>query len=126
MDKSVNTLNNEHQVRWPERLSYGASNFACCLSFGLIGNFLMYFYTDAYGISAAAVGTLFLVARVIDAFNGPFWGILIDHTHTRWGKSRPYWLWFSIPYSIFCVLVFTTPHLNLGGKILWAYNLYRC
>lgn len=124
MDKSVNTLNNEHQVRWPERLSYGASNFACCLSFGLIGNFLMYFYTDAYGISAAAVGTLFLVARVIDAFNGPFWGILIDHTHTRWGKSRPYWLWFSIPYSIFCVLVFTTPHLNLGGKILWAYITY--
>lgn len=111
-------------VRWPERISYAASDFACNLSFGLISNFLMYFYTDAFGISAGIVGTLFLVARIVDAFDGPFWGIMIDHTHTRWGKSRPYWLWFSIPYAIFCALVFTTPSLSLQGKIIWAYVTY--
>lgn len=111
-------------VKWPERISYAASDFACNLSFGMISNFLMFFYTDAFGISAAACGTLFLVARIVDAFDGPFWGICIDHTHTRWGKSRPYWLWFSIPYALFCVLVFYTPNLSLQGKLIWAYITY--
>lgn len=125
MDASQNNVDKmPNLVKWPERISYAASDFACNLSFGMISNFLMFFYTDAFGISAAACGTLFLVARIVDAFDGPFWGICIDHTHTHWGKSRPYWLWFSIPYAIFCVLVFTTPHLSLEGKLVWAYITY--
>lgn len=125
MDASQNNVDKmPNLVKWPERISYAASDFACNLSFGMISNFLMFFYTDAFGISAAACGTLFLIARIVDAFDGPFWGICIDHTHTRWGKSRPYWLWFSIPYAIFCVLVFTTPRLSLEGKLVWAYITY--
>ena len=125
MDASQNNVDKmPNLVKWPERISYAASDFACNLSFGMISNFLMFFYTDAFGISAAACGTLFLVARIVDAFDGPFWGICIDHTHTQGGKSRPYWLWFSIPYAIFCVLVFTTPHLSLEGKLVWAYITY--
>lgn len=114
----------KNMVPWGERFSYSLSDFACNLSFQMVGTYLMIFYTDTFGISAAAVGTLFLVARIIDAFDGPFWGIMIDHTHTRWGKSRPYWLWFSIPFAVFCVLVFTTPNLSLTGKLVWAYITY--
>lgn len=113
-----------NQVPWKERFSYSLSDFACNLSFQMVGTYLMIFYTDTFGISAAAVGTLFLVARIVDAFDGPFWGIMIDHTHTKWGKSRPYWLWFSIPFAVFCVLVFTTPNLSVTGKIIWAYITY--
>src|SRR5699024_1558078 len=94
------------------------------LSFQMVGTYLMIFYTDTFGLSAAAVGTLFLVARIVDAFDGPFWGIMIDHTHTKWGKSRPYWLWFSIPFAVFCVLVFTTPSMSLTWKLVWAYITY--
>ncbi|MBC1926165.1 glycoside-pentoside-hexuronide (GPH):cation symporter, partial [Listeria innocua] len=94
------------------------------LAFQVIGTYLMFFYTDVYGISAAAVGTLFLVARVIDAFDGPIIGIFIDRTHTKWGKSRPFFLWFSIPFGLMCVLTFTTPDLTDGGKIVWAYVTY--
>ncbi|WP_461242764.1 MFS transporter [Secundilactobacillus muriivasis] len=114
----------KNQVAWKERFSYSLSDFACNLSFQMVGTYLMIFYTDTFGISAAAVGTLFLVARIVDAFDGPFWGIMIDHTHTKWGKSRPYWLWFSIPFAVFCVLVFTTPNLSLTGKLIWAYVTY--
>ncbi|BAP86426.1 putative xylose-proton symporter [Paucilactobacillus hokkaidonensis JCM 18461] len=114
----------KNMVPWNERFSYSLSDFACNLSFQMVGTYLMIFYTDTFGISAAAVGTLFLVARVVDAFDGPFWGIMIDYTHTKWGKSRPYWLWFSIPFAIFCVLVFTTPNLGLTGKLIWAYVTY--
>lgn len=114
----------KNMVPWNERFSYSLSDFACNLSFQMVGTYLMIFYTDTFGISAAAVGTLFLVARIVDAFDGPFWGIMIDHTHTKWGKSRPYWLWFSIPFAVFCVLVFTTPNLSLTGKLVWAYITY--
>ncbi|MBC2347056.1 MFS transporter [Listeria welshimeri] len=111
-------------VPWKERISYGLSDTACNLAFQVIGTYLMFFYTDVYGISAAAVGTLFLVARVIDAFDGPIIGIFIDRTHTKWGKSRPFFLWFSIPFGLMCVLTFTTPDLTDGGKIVWAYVTY--
>lgn len=114
----------KNMVPWNERFAYSLSDFACNLSFQMVGTYLMIFYTDTFGISAAAVGTLFLVARIVDAFDGPFWGIMIDHTHTKWGKSRPYWLWFSIPFAVFCVLVFTTPNLSLTGKLVWAYVTY--
>ncbi|TGD17591.1 MFS transporter [Levilactobacillus suantsaiihabitans] len=113
-----------NMVPWNERIAYSFSDFACNLSFQMVGTYLMIFYTDTFGISAAAVGTLFLVARIVDAFDGPFWGIMIDHTHTKWGKSRPYWLWFSISFAVFCVLVFTTPNMSLTGKLIWAYVTY--
>jgi len=114
----------KNMVPWNERIAYSFSDFACNLSFQMVGTYLMIFYTDTFGISAAAVGTLFLVARIVDAFDGPFWGIMIDHTHTKWGKSRPYWLWFSIPFAVFCVLVFTTPNMSLTWKLVWAYVTY--
>jgi GPH family glycoside/pentoside/hexuronide:cation symporter len=107
MDASQNNVDKmPNLVKWPERISYAASDFACNLSFGMISNFLMFFYTDTFGISAAAVGTLFFVARFFDAVDGPIWGILIDHTHTRFGKSRPYWLWFSIPFAVLLCVSF--------------------
>lgn len=111
-------------VSWKERISYAVSDFACNLSFQMIGTYLIFFYTDVFGITAAAVGMLFLVARIVDAIDGPVWGLLIDHTHTRWGKSRPFFLWFAIPFAIFCVLCFTTPNLSMGGKVVWAYITY--
>ena len=106
------------KLPWNERLSYGASDFACSFTFSLIGTYLMYFYTDVFGITAAAVGTLMLVARVIDALDGPFWGIMIDHTHTKWGRSRPYLLWFNAPFTIFTVLCFTTPDLPMHTSLI--------
>ncbi|MCF7523167.1 glycoside-pentoside-hexuronide (GPH):cation symporter [Levilactobacillus brevis] len=114
----------KNMVPWNERIAYSFSDFACNLSFQMVGTYLMIFYTDTFGLSLAAVGTLFLAARIVDAFDGPFWGIMIDHTHTKWGKSRPYWLWFSIPFAVFCVLVFTTPNMSLTGKLVWAYVTY--
>lgn len=111
-------------VPWKERISYGLSDTACNLAFQVISIYLMFFYTDVYGISAAAVGTLFLVARIVDAFDGPIIGILIDRTNTRWGKSRPFFLWFAVPFGLFCVLTFTTPDFSDTGKIVWAYVTY--
>ncbi|MDZ7723621.1 MAG: MFS transporter [candidate division KSB1 bacterium] len=86
--------------------------------------FLPIFYTDTFGLSAAAVATMFLVIRLFDAVNDPLMGTIADRTNTRWGKFRPYLLWFAVPYGLGTVLMFTTPEFSDTGKIIYAYVTY--
>jgi glycoside/pentoside/hexuronide:cation symporter, GPH family len=87
--------------------------------------YLLYFYTDVFGISAAAAGTMFLVSRVLDGVNDPIVGMVADRTVTRWGKFRPYLLWFCVPFAVMGVLTFTTPDFAEVGKLIWAYVTYN-
>ena len=107
-----------------EKIAYGSGDFANNLIFMTIMNFLLFFYTDVFGISAMVAGTLFLVARVEDALDDFITGVFVDHTHSRWGKLRPYLLFGSIPLGITAILCFTTPALNASGKIVYAYVTY--
>ena len=86
--------------------------------------FLLYFYTDVYGIPAGVVGTMFLVTRIWDSVNDPIMGVICDRTRTKWGKFRPYLLWLAVPFGIIGVLTFTTPDFSVSGKIIYAYITY--
>lgn len=97
-----------------------ASNFF----FKFFSLFLLYYYTDVFGIDAAAAGTMFLVTRAFDALTDPAMGILADRTKTRWGKYRPYLLWMAIPYGICGYLIFANPDLESAGKLVYAYITY--
>ena len=110
--------------RLTTRLSYTASEVAGQLIFCVISFYLLKFYTDVYGISAAAAGSILLVARCIDALDAPVWGILFEKTHSRWGKSRPWFLWLCVPFAVFGVLTFVTPHLGPSAKIAYAAGTY--
>jgi GPH family glycoside/pentoside/hexuronide:cation symporter len=112
------------KLKLREKLCYGCGDFASCLFWAAFSTFLFIFYTDVFGISAAAAGTLLLVTRVLDAVVDPIVGMLADRTKTRWGKFRPYLLWFCLPYAIIGVLMFTTPGLGPTGKLIWAYATY--
>lgn len=114
----------KNQVPWIERISYGLSDTGFNLMFTMMSTYLLFFYTDVFGVSAAVIAPLFLVGRIIDGLTDPFEGILMDKVHTRWGKIRPFWLWFSIPWGILAVLVFTTPSLGPAGKIIYIYATY--
>ena len=107
-----------------EKVGYSLGDTASNLFFQTFILFLPIFYTDVFGISAAAVGTMFLVTRVWDAINDPMMGAIADRTNTRWGKFRPYLIWFAIPFGIFGVLTFTTPGLSATGKLIYAYVTY--
>ncbi|HUL53380.1 MAG TPA: MFS transporter [Opitutaceae bacterium] len=107
-----------------EKLCYGCGDFASCLFWAAFSTFLFIFYTDVFGISAAAAGTLLLVTRIFDAIVDPVVGMIADRTETRWGKFRPYLLWFCIPYAVIGVLMFTTPDLGPTPKLIWAYVTY--
>lgn len=107
-----------------EKVGYSLGDMASNLYFQTFIIFLPIFYTDVFGISAAAMGTMMLVTRIWDAVNDPVMGMIADRTNTRWGKFRPYIFGFAIPMAIVGVLAFTVPDLNTSGKLVYAYATY--
>jgi glucuronide carrier protein len=104
---------------------YGAGDFAFNLAFSLSTSFLLYYYTDVAGIAAAAVGTMFLVVRLWDAFADLLAGRLVDRTMTRWGKFRPFIMFGAVPLLFMSFLVFHVPaSFDAGAKIIYAYATY--
>jgi glycoside/pentoside/hexuronide:cation symporter, GPH family len=112
------------KIRFKEKIGYGFGDAASSMFWKLFGMYLMFFYTDVFGLSAAVVGTMFLITRVGDAVIDPLIGIMADRTNTRWGKFRPYLLWIAVPFGIIGVLTFTTPNFSMDGKIAYAYITY--
>ena len=113
-----------NKISYTKRFSYAASDTAGQLVFCVISFYLLKFYTDVYGISAAAAGTILLIARCVDAVDAPVWGIIFDKTHSRWGKSRPWFLWLCVPFATFGVLTFLTPNLDHTAKVFYAATTY--
>lgn len=111
-------------IKTKEKIGYGLGDAASSMFWKLFGMYLLYFYTDVFGLPAAVVGTMFLVTRTWDSVFDPIVGVLADRTKSKWGKFRPYLLWVAIPFGIIGVLTFTTPQLNLSGKIIYAYITY--
>jgi glycoside/pentoside/hexuronide:cation symporter, GPH family len=89
-----------------------------------IATFLMFFYTDVFGISAAAAGSMLFAIKIINAFQDPVIGAVADRTQTRFGKFRPYLIWMALPLACAGVLTYTTPALSGAGKLAWAYGTY--
>lgn len=115
---------NAMQTSPAERLSYGLSDLASNLIFAMFGSWIFYFYTDVAGLDAAAIGTLFLIARCIDAFDGPVFGLMIDHTRSRYGKCRPWFLWLALPVAAIFFLTFLTPQFSDTSKFIYACVTY--
>ncbi len=112
------------KLSFVEKIGYGVGDTASNLFFQTFMLFLLYFYTDVYGLSPAIVGTMFLITRIWDAVNDPLMGMIADRTDTRWGKFRPYLLWLALPFGLIGVSMFVTPGLGLMGKIIYAYLTY--
>jgi len=110
---------------YTRRFSYAASDVAGQLVFTfIIGGYLSKFLTDEYGLSAVTCGSIIGIARWIDAIDAPIWGIVFDKTHSRWGRSRPWFLWLCVPFATFGILTFQTPDLSHTAKIWYAAVTY--
>jgi len=107
-----------------EKLGYGLGDTASNIVFQMVANFMLIFYTDVYGLSAAAAGTLLLAVRLFDGFTDPIMGGIADRTRSRWGSYRPYLLFLAVPYAVFAVLAFITPDFDSTGKLIYAYITY--
>ncbi len=111
-------------IRMGEKLAYGMGSFGKDFIMAMLSTYLLIFYTDVFGISAAVAGSIILTARIWDAANDPLIGAIADRTRTRWGRFRPYILLVPVPFTIFTVLTFTVPSFSVSGKIIWAAATY--
>lgn len=106
-------------------IGYGLGDFGCNLAFTLGSTFLLYYYTDVAGLSAAAVGTMFFIVRLWDAFADLIAGRAVDRTMTRWGKFRPFILFFAVPLLLLSVLTFYVPKgMGDAATLLYVYLTY--
>lgn len=114
-----------NKTSYTTRFSYAASDVAGQLVFTfIIGGYLSKFFTDVCGLPALTCGSIIAIARWIDAIDAPVWGIIFDKTHSRWGKSRPWFLWLCVPFATFGVLTFQTPDLGHTAKVWYAAVTY--
>lgn len=122
----MDVLNEEAKSisKWRQRIGYGVSDLACNLIWQMISLYLLFFYTDIMELSAAAVSLMFVLTRFADGITDLLVGYLIDHTNTRWGKSRPYFLYGAIPFALFAFLCFNVPDISETGKLVYAYITY--
>jgi GPH family glycoside/pentoside/hexuronide:cation symporter len=118
------TIAPAQKVSVGEKMGYGLGDMAANFIFQTMVMFQLAFYTDTFGITAAAAGTLLVVVRVWDAVFDPMMGIVADRTQTRWGKFRPWVLWTAVPFGIMGFLTFVTPDLSPSGKLAYAYITY--
>lgn len=112
------------KLSWRERIGYGLGDAGFNFYWAIIGSYLVFFYTDVFGIGAAAAATMVTVTKIIDAITDPIMGGIADRTNTRWGKFRPYLLWGALPMMGAGILTMSTPDLDETGKLIWAYATY--
>lgn len=104
-----------------EKIGYGFGDMASSMFWKLLSYFLPFFYSNVFGLGLGDAAVLLMVTRIWDAISDPMMGIIADRTNTRWGKYRPYLLFFALPFAVCGVLLFTTPE---NGKVFWAYMTY--
>ncbi len=106
-------------------IGYGLGSMGKDLALGVIGSYLLAFYTDVFGISAAAAGMILVLTKIWDAVNDPMMGSIVDRSkRTRFGKYRPFVLFVPIPLAVFSALCFITPDWSTPAKVAYAAIVY--
>ncbi|NNJ65987.1 MAG: MFS transporter, partial [Xanthomonadales bacterium] len=108
------------RLNFKEKLGYGLGDTASNFFFQVFNIFLLYYYTDVFGIDPALIGVMFIVTKAVDAVSDPVMGLVADRTNSRWGKFRPYLLWGAIPYGLLGYAMFAGPDLSGSGKLVYA------
>lgn len=118
-----NQINQEH-VSISEYLAYFSYGFGQCFSFGIIGSFILIYYTDIVGISSVIASAIFLIARLWDAIFDPIVSGWIDAHKSTKGKFRKYMHFAPIFVIVSTILCFVNPNISLAGKIVYAAVTY--
>jgi sugar (glycoside-pentoside-hexuronide) transporter len=107
-----------------KKLAYGVGDTGTNFLFQMSIIYLLFFYTDVFGLSAAEAGIIFVIARVIDAVANPVMGYVMDHTRSKLGNARVYLKYGPLPLAIVSALLYFTPGFGEAGKFVWALLCY--
>lgn len=107
-----------------EKVGFGLGDLACNLIYASLSSYLLFYYTDVFGLSAGAASLIFLVVRFIDAFCDPIIGFFTEKSHSKFGKYRPFLLYGAVPFALLDILCFTVPSFGGTAKLIYAYVTY--
>ncbi|MHC9537226.1 MFS transporter [Dellaglioa sp. BT-FLS60] len=119
-----NHLEPKAELPFHRKITYAFTDMSGNLLYCIISSFALYYFTEVLGLSVAAAGIILLVARFFDAFDAPIWGIIIDHTKSKYGQSRPWFLWMAAPFAIFVWLLFTNFGFTGNARFWYAGIVY--
>ena len=105
-----------------EMSAFGFGAIGKDMVYALSASFVMYYYQDILGISAAFVGSILMIARVFDAFNDPFMGIVVAKTNTKWGRFRPWVLIGTVLNAVVLVVMFNVPQMS-GSSLKTFFSI---
>ncbi|MBN8210181.1 MFS transporter [Bacillus sp. NTK071] len=118
-------VDTKEDIRTKEFASYFGYGFGQCISFGLVGSYILFFYTDILGISAAAASIIFLIARTWDAINDPMMASVMDTLHSKHGKFRPYLKYMPFFVALITIVCFLPlDGISPTAKLLYAGGTY--
>lgn len=112
------------KIGFVERFGYGLGDFACNLVWASMGSFIMFYYTDIVGVGAAVIGTLMMGVRVLDGLLDISIGVLVDRTHTKDGKARPWIKWTAIPFGLSMIALFSVPQIAHSQQMMYISFTY--
>ena len=118
----------QYTLSTPRRIGYTLGDYACNLYWQGVSIFLLFFYTDAVGLSAASAGLIYMIASIFDGATDPFAGVIADRTRSRWGRYRPYLLFGGVPLGAAFVLMYYKPPLEGVWLFTWmlvAHLIFR-
>ena len=112
------------KLSWSTRIAYGLGDTAQNVVWGAM-SIITLFYTDYVGVDPAVIGIIMLASRIFDGAADVIMGILVEKTNSKWGKSRPWILWASIPFAISIVLIYTVPDTESMLKYIYIFLTYE-
>ncbi len=118
-------MENKMKLSGAAKASYGLGAVGKDMVYMLSASYVLYYFQDILGVSAAAMGVILMVARVFDAFNDPIMGAIVARTKTKWGKFRPWLLIGTITNAFVLALMFSAPpSLSPSGLVAFAAVTY--
>lgn len=115
-----NKVNQNAKLSFLERIGYGIGDYSGNLTYSAISSFLLLYYTNVVGASAAMAASVIAISKIFDGISDILMGVIVDRTHSKYGKARPWLLRMTLPLAISTVLVFSVP-ANLSGRNMFIY-----
>ena len=113
--------NGFYKLSWLQRIGFGSGDMAQNLIYQTISIWLLFFYTNVYGLKPAVAAVMFLVVRLVDVLWDPIVGTLVDKSNPRWGKYRSWLILGGIPLVGLAILCFWS---RFNGSVIYAYITY--
>lgn len=118
-------MTEKRYLKWYNKVGYGSGDIAGNVVYAFLSSFVMIYLTDTIGLNAGVIGTLMMFSKIFDGVTDVFFGALIDKTHSKMGKARPWMLWPYIGCAAMIIAIFAIPvDLGDGAKYAWFFIAY--